>query len=144
MHPVINEIGVKTQNEVVKEKRMRYDNRPYGKFLAEVMGGCSRSTRTNGPWHRQYGPPGFCQTGRVHCLRQKYYTPTNAVLVMAGDIDIAKTKQLVEAYFAEVPAGQKPSVSRSGKTPSHLRIIDTTYDNNIQLPAIITAYRTPA
>ena len=39
MHPVINEIGVKTQNEVVKEeKRMRYDNRPYGKFLAEVMG----------------------------------------------------------------------------------------------------------
>ena len=38
MHPVINEIGVKTQNEVVKEeKRLRVDNQPYGNFLSEIM-----------------------------------------------------------------------------------------------------------
>jgi zinc protease len=35
MHPVINQIGVDTQNEVVKEeKRLRIDNQPYGSFLA--------------------------------------------------------------------------------------------------------------
>ena len=34
LHPVINQIGVDTQNEVVKEeKRLRVDNSPYGKFL---------------------------------------------------------------------------------------------------------------
>src|SRR3954454_23849191 len=38
MHPVINEIGVNTQREVVKEeKRLRVDNQPYGNFLSEVM-----------------------------------------------------------------------------------------------------------
>src|SRR6478735_10019865 len=38
MHPVINEIGVKTQNEVVKEeKRMRMDNQPYGKFTPTIF-----------------------------------------------------------------------------------------------------------
>ena len=38
LHPVINEVGVKTQNEVVKEeKRLRVDNQPYGKFLSEIM-----------------------------------------------------------------------------------------------------------
>jgi zinc protease len=31
LHPIINKIGVETQNEVVKEeKRQRYDNAPYG------------------------------------------------------------------------------------------------------------------
>ena len=33
LHPVINEVGIKTQNEVVKEeKRARYDNSPYGRW----------------------------------------------------------------------------------------------------------------
>jgi predicted Zn-dependent peptidase len=37
MPPCINQIGVDTQNEVVKEeKRLRVDNQPYGNFLAEV------------------------------------------------------------------------------------------------------------
>ena len=34
LHPVIDQIGVDTQNEVVKEeKRLRVDNAPYGKFI---------------------------------------------------------------------------------------------------------------
>ena len=38
MHPVINDIGVKTQNEVVKEeKRQRLDNQPYGHLVEEVF-----------------------------------------------------------------------------------------------------------
>ena len=37
MHPVINQIGVDTQNEVVKEgKRLRVDNQPYGNLLKAV------------------------------------------------------------------------------------------------------------
>ncbi len=37
MHPVINQIGVDTQNEVVKEeKRLRMDNQPYGNLINEV------------------------------------------------------------------------------------------------------------
>ena len=37
MHPIINQIGVDTQNEVVKEeKRTSFDNRPYGNFQMVV------------------------------------------------------------------------------------------------------------
>src|SRR5471030_2092458 len=37
MHPVINEIGVKTQNEVVKEeKRQSFENRPYGNVINDI------------------------------------------------------------------------------------------------------------
>ena len=38
LHPIINQIGVETQNEVVKEeKRLRVDNQPYGTFIGELM-----------------------------------------------------------------------------------------------------------
>ncbi len=37
LHPIINQDGVDTQNEVVKEeKRLRVDNQPYGKFLENI------------------------------------------------------------------------------------------------------------
>ena len=37
LHPVINQIGVDTQNEVVKEeKRLRVDNSPYGNLFTAV------------------------------------------------------------------------------------------------------------
>jgi hypothetical protein len=36
LHPVINQIGVDTQNEVKEEKRLRFDNSPYGQIIPEV------------------------------------------------------------------------------------------------------------
>ena len=38
MHAKIEQIGVETQREVVKEeKRQRYDNQPYGSFIIEIL-----------------------------------------------------------------------------------------------------------
>ncbi|MBC7868120.1 MAG: insulinase family protein, partial [Gloeobacteraceae cyanobacterium ES-bin-316] len=76
-------------------------------------------------------------------FNKKYYTPNNAVLVIAGDIEIEKTKKLVEGYFGEVPAGVPLEKKIILEAPITSPIIDTAYDNNIQIPAIITGYRTP-
>jgi zinc protease len=35
----------------------------------------------------------------------KYYAPNNAILLVAGDIDVPRTKGLIEKYFAPIPAG---------------------------------------
>lgn len=40
-------------------------------------------------------------------FNKKYYIPNNAVLVIAGDIDIAKTEKWVKEYFEGIPAGEK-------------------------------------
>jgi zinc protease len=144
LHPVINEIGVKTQNEVVKEeKRLRVDNQPYGNFLAEVM----RRLFTKHPYN-------WVTIGSLDHLdaatlkefqdfNKKYYVPNNAVLVIAGDIDIAKTKKLVEAYFGEIPMGAPVVRTKVVDEPIIKQIVDTAYDNNIQIPALVTAYRVP-
>ena len=41
---------------------------------------------------------------------QSYYGPANAVLVVAGDIDVATAKAKVERYFGDIPSG--PPVTR--------------------------------
>jgi zinc protease len=144
LHPVINQIGVKTQNEVVKEeKRLRVDNQPYGNFLAEVM----KRLFTKHPYN--WVPIGSmadldaATLEEFQAFNKKYYTPSNAVLVVAGDIDIAKTKALIESYFGDIPSGTPIVKTKFVEEPITKAIIDTAYDNNIQLPAIMSAYRIP-
>jgi predicted Zn-dependent peptidase len=144
LHPVINEIGVKTQNEVVKEeKRMRVDNQPYGNFLNSVM----KKLFIKHPY--TWVPIGSMEHLDAATLQEfiaffkKYYVPNNAVMVIAGDIDIEKTKVLVEKYFSDIPAGAPVERVNIKEDPITTEIIDTAYDSNIQIPAIMTAYRTP-
>ena len=37
----------------------------------------------------------------------KHYTPANAILVVAGNVETDKVKQLVEKWFGDIPSGEK-------------------------------------
>lgn len=144
MHPVINEIGVKTQNEVVKEeKRLRIDNQPYGHLIEVVFNNVFKSH----PY--RWAPIGSMEDldsaklPEFIAFFKKYYAPNNAVLSIAGNIDIPKTKKLIEAYFGPIPKGEKVVQPDIKEQPMSKQIVDTAYDPNIQIPAIVTAYRTP-
>lgn len=145
LHPVINEIGVKTQNEVVKEeKRLRVDNSPYRRFAEKIF-----SHLFDGHPYR-WQPIGSMEhldaakLDEFIAFFKKYYVPNNAVLSIAGDINLDKTKALVKSYFSEIPKGA-PIVRKTYQLPEISKeIIDTAYDANIQLPAIFTAYRVPS
>jgi predicted Zn-dependent peptidase len=69
--------------------------------------------------------------------------PNNAVLVIAGDIQTDDAKKWVEAYFGDIPKGAPVVREKYEEAPITSQIIDTAYDDNIQIPAIIAAYRVP-
>jgi predicted Zn-dependent peptidase len=73
-----------------------------------------------------------------------FYVPNNAVLSIAGDIDIEQTRKLVEKYFSTIPRGTQ-EIYRPGviEPPLGGEVRDTIFDN-IQLPAVIQTYRIPA
>jgi predicted Zn-dependent peptidase len=144
LHPVINEIGVKTQNEVVKEeKRQSLDNRPYGNLITYISEGLFPTH----PYHNGViGSMKDLDAAKLDEFKdffKKYYVPNNAVLTIAGDIDIAKTKQLVQSYFADIPKGADVVYKKIDEAPITKQIVDTAYDANIQLPFMIEAYRVP-
>jgi len=144
MHPVINEIGVKTQNEVVKEeKRLRIDNQPYGNFATEIFKRLFTKHPYTWPVIGSMADLDAAKLSEFQAFNKKYYIPNNAVLVIAGDIDIAKTKDWVDAYFAPIPAGAPVVRTKITEDPITKELIDTAYDANIQIPAIMTAYRVP-
>jgi predicted Zn-dependent peptidase len=144
MHPIIGQDGVDTQNEVVKEeRRMRYDNSPYGNVITAV----SENVFKKHP----YKDPnvGYMEDLDAATLQEfkdyfkKYYVPNNAVLVVAGDIDIVETKKLVEDYFGPIPQGEKITRDFPKEEPITQEIDAEYHDKNIQIPALINAYRTP-
>ena len=144
MHPIINQIGVNTQNEVVKEeKRLRFDNAPYGGFLAAVGENLFKVHPYKEKLIGEMEDLDAATLEEFNAYFKKYYVPSNAVLVIAGDIDKAKTKQMVKDYFGPIPRGENPTRNFPKETPITETIKAKTYDNNIQIPAIIAAYRTP-
>lgn len=147
LHPVINQVGVDTQNEVVKEeKRQRIDNAPYGKIIYR--------TGVNPHLFKKH-PYGQSVIGSMEHLdaatldefiafKKKFYNPNNAVLVVAGDINIAQTKKWIEKYFGKIPnTATKPKRVDIQEEPIKQTIKVTEYDANIQIPMKLYAYRTP-
>jgi zinc protease len=145
LHPIINKIGVDTQNEVVKEeKRLRVDNRPYGNLLTEIK----KNIFKEHPYRwATIGSMDHLDAATLEeflAFNKKYYIPNNAVLVVAGDIDIPKTKNMVSNYFGDIPKGDAITRSFPKETPITAQFNAKAYDPNIKTPAIMTAYRTPA
>jgi len=144
LHPVINEIGVETQNEVVKEeKRLRYDNSPYGRWNEEVR----KNIFNEHPYQRTaIGEMEHLDAATLEefkAFNKKFYVPNNAVLVVAGDFEMENAKKLVRAYFDEIPRGAEITRKKIKEAPIQEALTAEAFDANIQVPALFTAYRIP-
>lgn len=144
LHPVINQIGVDTQSEVIKEeKRSSYDNQPYRQFLFAI----SENLFKVHPYkNKNIGEMEHLDAATLDEFKayfKKYYGPNNAVLVIAGDIDISNTKNLVSKYFKDIPKGEEVVRNFPKEEPITETITAKFYDANIKIPAIMAAYRIP-
>ena len=145
MHPIINKIGVDTQSEVVQEeRRMRYDNAPYGRWREQMF----ISLFKKHPYRWQtIGSLEHLASASLDDFKEfnkKYYVPNNAVLVVAGDIEIEKTKKMIQGYFGSIPKGDDIQRNTFVEDPIVSTIKAKYHDPNIQIPAILMGYRTPA
>ena len=145
LHAKVDIKGVETQREVVKEeRRQRVDNQPYGSILEETF---KRAYKEHPYQWPIIGYMEHLDAAEEEDYKQFYadfYVPNNAVLSVAGDINIEESKELIQQYFSTIPHSGKeiyrPNIVEPELTEE---IKDTVYDN-IQLPAVIQAYRIPA
>lgn len=144
LHPVIDQKGVDTQQEVVKEeKRLRYDNSPYGQILPVLGENLFEKHPYKDPNIGYMKDLDAATLKDVIAYNEKYYVPNNAVLVVAGDIDIEKTKKLIKGYFGSIPKGEDIVRNYPKEEPITKQVNAKAYDANIQVPAAAIAYRTP-
>ncbi len=135
---------VDAQREVVKnERRQSYENRPYG--MADITLGEMLYPEGH-PYHWPvigYMPDLTAASyDDVLDFFRRYYSPANASLVVAGDIDPSKTRELVEKWFADVKPGPAPmpltipAVALTG-------VQKKTITDAVQLPRLYLAWLTP-
>lgn len=140
----VTEAALEREKQVVKnEKRERFDNAPYG-FTWEII-------RKN--LYPEGHPYNWTVIGELPDLQaatlddvkefyQQYYGAANATLVIAGDIDVAKTKELVQRWFGEIRRG--PEVEPLQPMPVTLKESKSLYfeDNFAKLPEINMVFPT--
>lgn len=144
LHPIIDQGGVDTQKEVVKEeKRLRYDNSPYGQFLPVLGKNLFDKHPYKDPNIGYMEDLDAATITDVLAYNRKYYVPNNAVLVVAGDIDLNETKKMVKDYFGPIPKGETIVRNYPTENPITEQKNAKAYDPNIQIPASMIAYRTP-
>ncbi|MDA9092778.1 insulinase family protein [Polaribacter sp.] len=145
LHPIIGQDGVDTQNEVVKEeKRLRVDNQPYSRFLENVKKNIFKKHPYKGTTIGKMKHLDAATLEEFLAFNKKFYVPNNATLVVAGDINMDTTKKMIQDYFGPIPRGAAIERTIALEDPITSPISAKAYDPNIQIPAIITAYRTPS
>lgn len=99
----LNKRNFKTERDIVfQERKQRVDNNPTALFFEKVRAVL---------WQEHpYGKPVTGQDREIDNLTQNmakefyesYYAPNNAVLVLAGDIDVETAKRLAQKYYGNI------------------------------------------
>ena len=132
------------QRDVVKnERRQSYENRPYGMahwHLQEALYPMPH------PYHwMTIGSQEDLDAADLDDIKnffKRFYTPSNASLAIAGDIDMGQALEMVNHYFGDLPPGEP--VPRKGRHDSSLRgRIELEMRDSVTLPRTYIAWPTP-
>ena len=141
----VDQAKLTNQQDVVRnERRQSTENRPYG-IVEEAL---FQALFPKGhPYHGVIiGSHADIQAAKLDDVRdffRQYYAPNNATIAIAGDIDKAATKKLVEKYFGTLKRG--PAVPPvKVQTPVITAEKRLVVEDRVELPRIYMAWITPA
>lgn len=133
------------QRDVVKnERRQSYENRPYGKAGLELP---ALLYPNNHPysWPVIGSMADLTAASRqdVADFFTQYYTPGNASLCIAGDIDLVQARKAVKKWFSDVPAGKPvvPPQPPAAVLSDEKRVV---MEDKVQLPRLQMVWLSPA
>ncbi|HEV8605399.1 MAG TPA: pitrilysin family protein [Tepidisphaeraceae bacterium] len=130
------------ERKVVAEEWRRRQNQPYGTLFEDFLklAFIKHSYR----W-TPIGDMGHLKAARVSELQEffnQFYTPNNAILVVAGDFDVQSAKALVQKYFAWIPAGGDIT-RRTPAEPPQKETRKAVVPRQVPLPRILVGYHMP-
>jgi zinc protease len=130
------------QRGVVQNEKRQNDNRPYGlvyyKVLEELLAG-------NPYGHTPIGSMADLDHASLDDVKnwfRSHYGPNNAVLVLAGDVDVKEARPLVEKYFGAIPAGPK-SVLPKVAIPTLAQARSVTIKDRVAATMILRTWAVP-
>ena len=140
-----NEATFKSQREVVKnERRQNYENAPYGlvgQFIRAAVypeGHPYRLLTIGTP--EDLDAASFAD---VTAFFKTFYLPNNATLVIAGDINPTRARELVKKFFAPIARGTDPPVKKAPMPVALESEKQLEVEAEVELPRIQLTWPTP-
>lgn len=123
VNPIFREFY--SERDVIVEERRMSENRP-GFFFNEQL---SATFYAASPYHWEVlgwmSDVSRITKQEMMDYRNQYYRPDNAVLVLAGDLDVEPTMALITKYFGPIPSkGQSPRVRTEEPSPEYYRKVN--------------------
>jgi zinc protease len=141
----VSEENLKNQQNVVSEEvRVNVLNQPYQLFEWISLWENAFTNWNNS--HNGYGDLAEINAATIEDVRnffKTYYAPNNAVLTIAGDVDVNEVKKMVEKHFASIPSQPmppRPDLTEPAQTKEK-RVSQT--DKLANLPALAMGYHLP-
>jgi predicted Zn-dependent peptidase len=141
--PAVTQAKLDNQRGVVQNEKRQGDNEPYGLVDYAIQ---SNLFPVGHPYHHDtIGSMADLDAASMETVRawfKQYYGPNNAVVVLAGDIDAAAARPLMERYFGAIPRG--PAVAEpSGPVPDRTQVTRTVINDKVANTRLYFAWATP-
>ena len=144
--PAMTQQKLDTQRDVVQnERRWSVDNQPYGTWWERLP---ALAFPEDHPFHHSLigsmSDLDAASLDDIAAFFSTYYTPDNAVLSIAGDIDPADARTMVERHFGAIPRGSgKPPLPDMALPPILGRALREVVADDVMLPRLFVALRSP-
>ncbi len=140
----VTQENLDNQLEAVKEeKRLRYDNQPYGGIFDMISEMIFKNFANA---HSTIGSMEDLDDATVEDVQEffrVYYAPNNAVLTISGSFDTAKAKELVEEYFGDISAQPAPPLLDVSEPEDVAERYREYEDQLAPLPAFLIGWKIP-
>ena len=142
--PALTRDRFEAQRDVVKnERRQSYENRPYG-LASELLAAALYPAAHGYSWPTIGWMPDLDDVSFEDALAfgRTHYTPANATLAIAGDVDTAEVERIVQRRFGPIDGSPRPATVRAADAPP--RAATLVHEDTVQLPRLYLAWHSPA
>jgi zinc protease len=140
----VTQENLDNQREAVKEeKRLRYDNQPYGQIFDLINEMIYKNFANS---HSTIGSMEHLDNATVDDVRdffRVYYAPNNAVLVISGSFEEPTVRELVDTYFGDIPSQSAPPELDVSEPPEVSQTYREWEDKLAPFPAFLIGWKIP-
>ena len=143
---IIDEAAIATEREVIiEERRSRTDNDPGSRLVEAVNAALFQNSHYGVPiigWAHEMAA---LERADALAFYDRYYTPNNAVLVVAGDVTSSEVRRLAEATYGKIARrADPPPRTHPGEPPPTAARSVTLADPQVTLPSFQRVYLAPS
>lgn len=91
---------------VLEERKMRYENAPKGQLYQLLMSNLFQGTPYGRPVIGEIPDLKTVTREQIHAYFKRFYAPNNVTLILVGDVDSAKAKDMIREKFGKIPASK--------------------------------------